>query len=301
MLSAPPNYPNKERRGVTLKSNIFDPHKSFLSLKILWFVVATHFAVAAIFSILITYNSNLTPSYDYTGFNNALNIFKIPLGILALIIPIVALLAANHRSEQTKEQMRLASENNNFSNFYKHTEEFESYLSEHEESKTKISLPRKFHRLAFPGAKHGDFRVGEKIGLKIDEYILDIILASAGLNDQKTWIEAADKLDFLIQKYAQTFYIKSYYSSTSGNSIPVFERTVFIPDGDVKNLIISIKNISEKIRDALLFDERYEPSEILTKVIEFDYNKIPSSNITNISNYKPFDFQTLFLEKVTVI
>jgi len=279
-----------------LKSNIFDPHKSFLSLKILWIVVAIHFAIAVIFSILIIYNSNLTPSYDYTGFNNALNIFKIPLGILALIIPIVALLAANHRSEQTKEQMRLASENNNFSNFYKHTEEFESYLSEHEESKTKIALPRKFHRLAFPGAKHGNFKVGERIGSQVDEYLSAIIHASAGLNDQKTWTQAADTLDSLIQRYAENFYIKSYYSSTSGNSISAFERTVFIPDGDVKNLIIATKNISEKIRDSLLFDERYEPSELLTEIIEFDYNKIPSSNITLISNYKPFDFRALFIE-----
>lgn len=284
-----------------MKSNIFDPHKSFLSLKILWIVVATHFAIAAVFSILIICNSNLTTSYDYTGFNNALNIFKIPLGILALIIPIVALLAANHRSEQTKEQMRLASENNNFSNFYKHTEEFESYLTEHEESKTKISLPRKFHRLAFPGAKHGDFKVGEKIVSKIDAYLLDIILESAGLNNQQTWKEAANTIDLLTQRYAQSFYIKNYHSSTSGNSIPVFERTIFIPGGDVKNLITSIKNISEKIRDALLFDERYEPSELLTEVIEFDYNKIPSSNITNTSSYKPFDFRALFMEKSKVI
>lgn len=284
-----------------MKSDIFDPHKSFLSLKILWIVVAIHFAIAAIFSIIIIYNSNLTPRYDYAGFNNALNIFKIPLGILALIIPIVALLAANHRSEQTKEQMRLASENNNFSNFYKHTEEFESYLTEHEESKTKISLPRKFHRLAFPGAKHGNFKVGERIVSKIDEHLLDIILESAGLNDQQKWAEAADRLDFLIQRYAETFYIKSYYSSTSGNSVPVFERTVFIPDGDLKNLIVSVKIISEKIRDALLFDERYEPSELLTEVIEFDYSKIPSSNITNASNYKPFDFRALFMEKSKVI
>lgn len=284
-----------------MKSNIFDPHKSFLNLKILWIVVVIHFFLAAIFSILIINNSNLTPSYDYTGFNNALNIFKIPLGILALIIPIVALLAANHRSEQTKEQMRLASENNNFSNFYKHTEEFESYLSEHEESKTKIALPRKFHRVVFPEAKHGNFKVGEKIGSQIDERLLEIILASAGLNDQKTWIETADWLDILIRRFADAFYIKSYYSSTSGNNIPVFERTLFIPEGDVKNLIIAIKNISEKIRDALLFDEHYEPSELITKIIEFDYSRIPSSSINNISNYKPFDFRALFLEKEKII
>ncbi|VVQ23934.1 hypothetical protein [Pseudomonas fluorescens] len=280
-----------------MKSNIFDPHKSFLSLKILWIVVIIHFAVAAILSILIIYNSNLTPSYDYHGLNNALNIFKIPLGILALTIPIVALLAANHRSEQTKEQMRLASENNNFSNFYKHTEEFESYLSEHEESNIKITLPRKFHRLAFPNSKNGDFKVGELIDRQINWFLEHIIHASSGLNNPQKWTEALDKLDMLITDFAESFYIKNYYTSTSGNSLPVFERTVFVPDGDVKNIIISVKNISEKIRDALLFDERYEPSELLIKVIEFDYRRIPSSKTNNISNYAPFDFKALLFEE----
>ncbi|MDR6163045.1 hypothetical protein [Pseudomonas fluorescens] len=278
-----------------LKSNVFDPHKSFLSLKVLWFVVAIHFAIAAAFATLIMYNSDLVLKLNHTGLNNALNIFKIPLGILALIIPIVALLAANHRSEQTREQMRLASENNNFSNFYKHTEEFESYLSEHEDSKTKISLPRKFHRLAFPGAKHGNFQVGEQISIRIHWFLEHIIYASVDLNNPEKLVTALDKLDLLIKDFADTFYIKNYYSSTSGNSFPVFGRTVFVPDGDVKNILISVKSISEKIRDALVFDDRYEPDELLTKVIEFDYKRIPSSKINNISSYTPFNFKELLL------
>lgn len=284
-----------------MKSNIFDPHKSFLNLKILWIVVGIHAAIALVTAFFIIYNSELQPSYTYVGLNNALNIFKIPLGVLALIIPIVALLAANHRSEQTKEQMRLASANNNFSNFYKHTEEFESYLTEHEGAKIQISLPRKFHRLAFPDAKHGDFAVGKKIDSQINWFLERILHASTNLNDPVNWLPALVELNKLIEQYGDTFYIKGY-KATQGSSYPYEGSSIIIPDGDIKNIIVTIKAISEKIRDALLFDERYEPGELLTKIIEFDYKKIPSSKMTHASNFIPFNFKDLLLaSEVSVI
>lgn len=275
-----------------MKSNIFDPHKSFLSLKVLWVVVATHAAIALVAALVITLNSELQPNYTYVGFNNALNIFKIPLGVLALIIPIVALLAANHRSEQTKEQMRLASENNNFSNFYKHTAEFESYLTEHEGAKIKISLPRKFHRLAFPDARRGDFAVGKKIDTQINWHLEYILNASINLNDPTNWLSALVELNNAIVQYGDSFYI-SGYKATSGSSYQYEGGSIIIPDGNIQNIIVTIKSISEKIRDALLFDERYEPGELLIQIIEFDYKKIPSSKNLNSSKFTPFNFKEL--------
>lgn len=283
-----------------MKSNIFDPHKSFLNLKVLWAVVSIHILVAFITALAIIYNSELQPNYTYIGLNNALNIFKIPLGVLALIIPIVALLAANHRSEQTREQMRLASANNNFSNFYKHTEEFESYLSEHEGAKLTITLPRKLHRLAFPDAKKGEFTVGKKIDAQINLHLEGIINASTNLNDPTNWLPALAELSKLIDQYGEAFYIKGH-KITSGNSYPYEGNSIIIPDGGMKQIIVTIKTISEKVRDALLFDDRYEPGELLTKIIEFDYNQIPSSKMSHSSNHIPFNFKDLLTSKHTTI
>lgn len=121
-------------------SKYFDPHKSFLSLAVLKVVVGFAVVLAMVVSLVITMNSSIEIDLSYSGFNDAVRIFSVPLGILALIIPVVALLAANHRSEQTKEQMRLAGEQNNFSNYYKHLEEFEKYIdSAFEKEKAKIS------------------------------------------------------------------------------------------------------------------------------------------------------------------
>ncbi len=279
-----------------MKANLFDPHKSFLSLKILWTVVAAHTIVALLITSTIFYTSDLSPNYTYIGLNNVLTIFKIPLGVMALIIPIVALLAANHRSEQTKEQMRLTSENNDFSNFYKHTAEFESYLSEHSEEKVKISLPRKFHRLAFPDAKRGNFRVSSKINDNIESTLKTIIKVSTGLNSKESWQPELLLLDRMITHYADTFHIKNY-KENSGSVLNIDGEQVIVPEGNVKNIIISISTISKKIRDALLFDDRYEPGPTLTKIVDFDYSRIPDSNISHISNFAPFNFEALLLEQ----
>ncbi|EJG1583068.1 hypothetical protein CIF45_RS22770, partial [Vibrio parahaemolyticus] len=110
-----------------MTSKYFNPHKSFISLPALWGVVVALSLFSLVLAFIIVANSELDVDLSFTGFNNFLTVFRVPLGILALIIPIVALLAANHRSEQTKEQIRVTNQQNNFANYYKHIEEYEKY------------------------------------------------------------------------------------------------------------------------------------------------------------------------------
>ncbi|MBO0154594.1 MULTISPECIES: hypothetical protein [Vibrio] len=81
-----------------------------------------------------------------------------------MIIPIVALLAANHRSEQTKEQIRVTNQQNNFANYYKHIEEYEKYamtIADYEEiSRRNI---RRNHKLLFSRAIDGDYSVSTEL------------------------------------------------------------------------------------------------------------------------------------------
>lgn len=111
------------------KSSKFDPNKSFFSLPIVHNTTLTIVALSLSISVMIIINSDLWESWNFTyqGFNNLLEYFKIPLGILALLIPIGAVYAANHRSEQTKQQLKLTEKQNLFTNYYKHLEEFEKY------------------------------------------------------------------------------------------------------------------------------------------------------------------------------
>ncbi|EAQ65020.1 hypothetical protein MED121_09880 [Marinomonas sp. MED121] len=69
-------------------------------------------------------------------FNYAFELFKVPLAILALIFPAVALVASHHRSVQTAAQIEkaesqivLTEAKNNFENYYKHQEYFHEYIN----------------------------------------------------------------------------------------------------------------------------------------------------------------------------
>lgn len=62
------------------------------------------------------------------GFSNYLDIYTLPFSVLASVIPLVVLAATNHRSKQAAENIKLQRQQNLFSNYYKHLEEFEKYV-----------------------------------------------------------------------------------------------------------------------------------------------------------------------------
>lgn len=70
----------------------------------------------AVTAIIIIENSlNLKLQWDFQGIKNAWDFFHIPLTILSLVIPLVALIASNHRSVQSKEQIETAKKQNKLS------------------------------------------------------------------------------------------------------------------------------------------------------------------------------------------
>lgn len=71
--------------------------------------------------------------FSLAGIYFAYEKFKIFLSIAALVFPCVALVASNHRSKQTLEQIKITNAQNTFSNFFKHREEFMKYLDVMEE------------------------------------------------------------------------------------------------------------------------------------------------------------------------
>lgn len=138
-------------------SNAFDPKSSFLHLPIVWAVIVFMTLLSIITAITIVIHTPLTWDFSANGFNYFISIFRFPLSILALIIPLVALLAANHRSEQTKEQISVTAEQNKFANYYKHIEEFVRYCSSLK--KLDSFKARYIHKNIFPEADDGEYHV----------------------------------------------------------------------------------------------------------------------------------------------
>ena len=278
-----------------MKKNLFDPKTSFLNLRIVRLTFGCLLATALTITSMIIYNDNLIANFSYTGFNNVLTIFKLPLGIVASIIPIIALLATNHRSEQTKEQIRLTIDNANFSNYYKHTEEFEVFVEKHTvKDSLKIEYPRKLHKIIFPHAKQGDYRVPAEINKHIDACLIKILEATNGTGSRANneWQQALLLMRDPLKKFARHYHVSM--PSQSGKSISFGPDNIFVPEGKIRSLFKQIEQITTTLRDALLFDENYTPSKLMQQIIDYDYNQIPENDVSDLSKYQVFSFGAEF-------
>lgn len=259
-----------------MTSKLFDPHKSFLSLKILWIVIVLHCALAILISCAIFSNSHLTFDWSYQGFNQAVKIFSVPLSILALIIPVVALLAANHRSEQTKEQIRIAAEQNNFSNYYKHLDEFNKFTEKTFNPKeSRIESASIFHSIAFKNAKNGDFSVSkdfiDSAEIMLDEFI--DLGDSIGKKDPSSSLQALINMKSIFDNFCDS------------NSIVIVQRTlhtvrteggeISLPLGSLRSFITQIQVLCSVLDKVLKFDTKFQQSEKIQLIINSNLSSIP--------------------------
>lgn len=138
-------------------SKAFQPEKQLWELNIFRWVCGIYLLAAAFIFTSITYFiwDDYEIDFKPEDWANFAELYSVPLWFLTGLIPIVALLAANHRSSQSKEQISLsqtqASESasqNAFANYYKHLEEFEKY-NEKASSGLSLNNPREVHDRLF--------------------------------------------------------------------------------------------------------------------------------------------------------
>ena len=109
---------------------MFDPETPLLGLPVVRLSFLIIVGSATLLSVILVLDGDLKPQWDYHGFNHFLEVFRVPLAVIALLVPVIALYGANHRSEQTRKQIQVSQSQNNFANHFKHIEEFEKYLIE---------------------------------------------------------------------------------------------------------------------------------------------------------------------------
>ncbi|EMC8461176.1 hypothetical protein [Vibrio alginolyticus] len=160
------------------KRRWFHPDKGFFNLKIVWATIIAITCISMIIFLLIISNSELETNLSYKGWNNFINYFKVPLGILATLIPLGAIYATHHRSIQTLEQMnqariqlKMTESQNVFSNYYKHLEEFEKYCKEHC-SESVYKNRRSLYQLAFPNTRQADYSANKELLDAFNESLL---------------------------------------------------------------------------------------------------------------------------------
>jgi hypothetical protein len=177
---------------------LFNPRKSFFELSIVKWTGFGLFLFALIVSSIIWFNGNYGLCGKGECFNLFINEFKFPIGLLALLIPIGAIYAAQHRSELTIAQIKAAEDHNNFSNYYKHIEEFEKYIGQLKINAWKIDI-RKLHSKLFSNCRMGDMSIDLKNINFIIKYIKAIYKIIKFLEDNSNSFSNKPEAEKIIQ------------------------------------------------------------------------------------------------------
>lgn len=120
-----------------------------------WSIRIPVYASIVLFGLVCTDNQ-VPMSFQSEDIATAFQIFKLPLLTLGLIVPLTALSAAMHRSEQTARQINTQNEQNNFSNHFKHLEEFKKAFFEQKPQPTHWGGVESLHRCIYPNTLSGD-------------------------------------------------------------------------------------------------------------------------------------------------
>ena len=251
----------------------FDPHTAFFSLPIVYWTIIFGITIILITSSLIIHFDDCYLDLSASGFNKLLTMFKMPVAILGFFAALLAMYATNHRSEQNKASINLSDSQNKFSNYYKHLEEYESYIKNHfsdqEEHLKPIIKTSKLHKALYGNAK--------KSGIKISSNLEKEIFISL-----YNFVEELTKADFENTENIKLLTLKIDDFTTSllnklSNSIK-FEphnittynlrgRNIEIPNLLFKEFITYNINKFKIIIDTLYFDENFDENLLFESLI----------------------------------
>lgn len=182
----------------------FDPNISFFGLRVvrvtvaLWgiiFIVVSGFCVC-------TLPEKYVLDISFHGWNTlAFEILKVPITFLAILIPVGAVYATNHKSQQSIEAARLTQVQNSFSNYYKHVDEFEKYAEKYNSLKwfgqsnkvTSISS-RQLHGILYGNEKKStDYQANTIVLRRVFEIVSKM---DADIEYHSTLVLNSDKASF---------------------------------------------------------------------------------------------------------
>lgn len=262
----------------------FSPEKSLFSLPIVRWCAGVSAFIAVGISVIIAFNLTEYPiDFSGDGFNKFAEFYKVPAAFLAIGFTLVGLCAANHRSEQTKrqiertakqidltttqiglttKQIEITKVQNNFSNYYKHIEEFGKFCDIQAQDEFLIKSKRQLYRSIYPNSINGDLTTSIKFIENIKNHLLTIFDISQNFKSENV-IEretVAKKISLLNKFFLDNIGI----SSKRRNSFHIREEDLdaykmfpHLARIDFLQIIIEIADFPLFLHNILTFDLNY--------------------------------------------
>lgn len=253
-------------------------------------VLLTSFSIAGV----IVYHTPLDWDLSGEGFNHFVQTFKVPLGLAALLIPGIALLASNHRSVQTRAQIIAAESQNNFSNYYKHLEEFEKYAGKHLATSQGHSIlrhVRETHKRLFPDAINGNLRVSPKLIATIERQVSDLLEVITRVEQQldlEGWQKMLVDMDQKLSALEETIGITPYWDRSSSSRLQTKAGVIYSASGSYNSCFQSAYTRIHKVSAVFEFDVQTEIPNKLQLLRNIQIHDSPKAKIEETTPPRPF-------------
>ena len=249
-------------------SKLFNPNVSFFRLAIVWSTLFFIVGLSLLLIAIANYGTNYQLCSSTDCYNNFITQFKLPLGILSLLIPLGAIYAVQHRSEQSLAQIKTSEGQNNFVNYYKHLEEFEKYLKS-KAIDTKVYV-NQTHAEIFQGSRDGDFNILNSTQELIANKYLEIYIM----------LKNIEKMD--IEDIEQNKAIDKNFKGIESKINELNNKLNVIPKKlTLKSIIVSPLKIVDI--NAQINYVRRETLQLIT-LLSFCHTYTPAANMKAISN-----------------
>lgn len=269
-------------------SDWFDPKKSYLTLPAFWgpFIIISLLAFVAF--LKVTVDEGL--KFDITGdLTEWYKWFQVPIWILSLLIPVIGLCNANHKSEQARESIRITGDQNRFANYYKHAEEFSKHCKviedQYKDAKLNIAS-RKLHAALYPDGKTKDLRANTDLIKRHEVQLAAINHVTLAFIGKATAAKTVELDDAKIVRSGLTVLFKDLSSFLS------VENALVKAIAKIEN--IGIFGFSEIDVDAL--NKVYGFYIVLQKIIQFD----PEIENILLPEFRKFFEQVIEMQRIGI-
>lgn len=243
--------------------------------------------LGAFLCILLNEAIFLPFKFSSEGFRNLADLYTIPAAFIAVGLSLAGLCALNLTSVQTREQIKQSISQNNLSNYFKHAEEFATFLAGKSDLPITHMSAREHHRQIFPNAMKGDFSVDPRTLTGFDYSLKQIRAKVEDLNES-----AASGNQMNMPHHGGHPVVGLLWDiNTMSNlfEIRAVKRKVFInprkPEGAMGSLFdlfheaFAIVNLMDSF---FQFSPEYKQPESLKFFLRIEFSKISTERIADV-------------------
>ena len=248
---------------------LFDPNVSFFSLKIVQLTFLINIVLVLISLTTISYVGKYEFDLSGAGYNFFIKEFTFPIGLLSTLIPIIAVFAVQHRSNQTIAQILESTRKNNFDISVRHYELFEIYLKDEgfsEHIKKHCVNLKRFHSSLFSEIYEGNVEITNEISAGLESSLKKIntsIINYQNIQNNQSSSEAEQELNSISK------YIDELLVLFDLNNSPTFHLSYTLKKDEIKYLdaleqyVKELIEIFKFINSSFNFSHNYKTPPLL--------------------------------------